>query len=191
MKETILLKVLFIISAIIAPSVAFDYLKEIKTKFIVSENNSIDDDADVWDLIDDLMELQLSESKNHLEKVNSTSIAYINDLKCYFYRTPEKRDISNSYNTVEKLVNTPPRILIIGDSGSGKTTLIHQYICQIIPDSNNSKLPLFISLSKYKGEANLIKWLADELEEKFSVNHEIIEKLIRKRKINFMFGWAR
>lgn len=180
---TILIKILFIISAIIAPSVAYDYLKGIKAKVVVTEDNNIDQDAEFSDIFDDLRELQLEDSKFHLQKIQSTSIDFIDDLKCYFYRNLNKRDISQSYNILEKLVNVSPKILIIGDSGSGKTTLTHQYIYQVFSEKNNNKLPLFLSLSKYKGEANIIKWMADTIEEKFSVKNDIIERLIRKRKI--------
>ena len=184
-SDNILLKVLFIISAIIAPSVAYDYLKEMKSKVVVKEDNYLYEDADISDLLHELEELQLNESKSFLEKVKSTQIKYINDLKCYFYRDPNNKEISETYNIVEKIIEITPRVLIIGDSGSGKTTLIHQFISVISEDNNNQKIPLFISLSKYKGEANLLKWIADTIEEKFSIDNKIIETFIRKRKIIF------
>ncbi len=129
-NNNIILKILFVISAIIAPSVAYDYLKQMKSRVVVSEDTHLfdDADADVSDLLDELRELQLTESNDFLHKVKSTQIEYINNVKCFFYRTPDNRDTSTTYNIIEKMVDLTPRILIIGDSGSGKTTLIHHYI---------------------------------------------------------------
>ncbi len=76
-NNNIILKILFVISAIIAPSVAYDYLKQMKSRVVVSEDTHLfdDADADVSDLLDELRELQLTESNDFLHKVKSTQIS--------------------------------------------------------------------------------------------------------------------
>ncbi len=71
-NNNIILKILFVISSIIAPSVAYDYLKQMKSRVVVSEDTHLFDDADVSDLLDELRELQLTESNDFLHKVKST-----------------------------------------------------------------------------------------------------------------------
>ena len=140
----------------------------------------------------DVIEKRLKELRNSGELINLDKEWQPKEVKPSDKRVnlsdPEEEKIKDE--SIFKIFQTAPRLLILGEPGAGKTTtmlLLAEALLKHEKNKSDSPIPVYLKLSSWKrGKKTMFAWLVEALSKKqylYGLSKKYLESLLIEHKL--------